>query len=347
MSKPEENECKGLRISYSAIDTYLSCSEKYRLERIVKIIPEMINTAFLFGKSIDNASDVIFKPFMKGAEPYNRNEMLAHFKESLTTIDYLGEQIHAPTCLKVKYSKADVQSELLEKEDLKVIQEYIDKSDLEVTNIRDFIDYYKDTKVKVDDETSIYNFIAWHCLYRKGIMMLDILRKWAEENVQEVISLQRKIEIRNDDDDLLIGYIDLEAILKRDGILRTIDLKTATRAKVQYPPDRISKSMQLAIYAEMSQKDVGYVVIDKEIKKKAPRVIIHELMGEITEEQLDETFEKIDLAMNGIKAKKFEKNLDACFKFGKCAMYEYCHKGCTKNLIDKLTNEPFEGEKCT
>jgi hypothetical protein len=340
-----ENECKGLRISYSAIDTYLTCSEKYRLERIVKIIPEMINTAFLFGKSVDQASDVIFKPFMKDALPYSRDEMIDRFKDSLTTIDYLGEMIHAPTCLKVKYSKADVQSELLEKSDLEVIQQFIDKSDLEITNIQQFIDYYKDTKVKVDDETSIYNFIAWHCLFRKGIIMLDRLRLWAEENVQEVISLQRKIEIRNDDDDLLIGYIDLECILKRDGILRTIDLKTATGAKRQYPADKISKSMQLAIYAQASQKHCGYIVLDKAIKKKAPRVIIHELLGEITEEQLDETFEKIDIAMQGIKSGKFEKNFDSCFLYGPCVFRDLCSKGDTKSLIDKATNLPFKLEQ--
>lgn len=339
-----ENECKGIRVSYSSIDTYLTCSEKYRLERIIKIVPEMINTAFVMGSSVDKASDVIFRPFMKDAKPYDRNEMLNVFKDSLTTIDYLGEMIHAPTCLKVKYSKADVQSELLEKEDLKVIQEFIDKSDLEITNIQQFIDYYKDTKIKVDDETSIYNFIAWHCLYRKGIMMLDTLRLWAEENIQEVVSIQRKIEIRNDNDDLLIGYIDLEARLKRDGILRTIDLKTASKPKTQYPEDKISKSMQLAIYSEVTQKAVGYVVIGKEIKKKAPRVIIHELMGEITEEQLDDTFEKIDLAMEGIRAEKFEKNLSACFSYGKCQFYDLCYNGKPKGLIDKATNKPYTGE---
>ncbi len=340
-----ENECKGLRVSYSAIDTYLTCSEKYRLERIVKIIPEMINTAFVFGKSVDSASDVIFKPFMKDALPYSRDEMINRFKDSLTTIDYLGEMIHAPTCLKVKYSKADVQSELLEKEDLEVIQQFIDKSDLEITNIQQFIDYYKDTKVKVNDETSIYNFIAWHCLFRKGIIMLDRLRLWAEENVQEVMSLQRKIEIRNDDDDLLIGYIDIELILKCDNKLRTIDLKTATGAKRQYPSDKIRNSMQLSIYAEASQKDVGFIVIDKEIKKKSPKVIIHVLLGEISEEQLNETFEKIDIAMIGIKNSKFEKNFNSCFKYGKCFLYEYCHHGITKGLLDKITNLPFKEEK--
>lgn len=339
-----ENECKGLRVSYSAIDTYSTCSEKYRLERIVKIIPEMINTAFVFGKSVDQASDVIFRPFMKNAKPYDRNEMLNVFKESLTTIDYLGEMIHAPTCLKVKYSKADVQSELLEKEDLELIQQFIDKSDLEITNIQQFIDYYKESKIKIDDETSIYNFIAWHCLYRKGIMMLDRLRLWAEENIQEVISLQRKIEIRNDDDDLLIGYIDLECILKRDGLLRTIDIKTATGAKRQYPADKIRNSMQLAIYSEASQREVGYIVLDKEIKKKAPRVIIHELMGEIKEEQLDETFEKIDRAMVGIKAGIFEKNFDACFKWGRCSYMDLCKGNVPKGLIDRATNKPYTGE---
>jgi len=330
---------KGLLVSYSAIDTYLSCSEKFRLERILKIVPESINTAFFLGKAVDDASEVIFKPFMKGGLPFKRKDMLDRFKERLTTIDYQGEDIHAPTCLKVKYSKADVQSELLEKEDLKAIQDFIDKSDLDVTNIQDFVDYYKDTKIKVEDETSIYNFIAWHCLYRKGIMMLDRLKLWADENILEVVSLQRKIEIENDFGDKLIGYLDLEATLKRDGILRTLDLKTATNAIKQYPDDKISKSMQLTIYAQATQKQVGYVVLSKDIKKREPRVQLRELYGEITEDQLDDTFEKIDLAMEGIRAEKFEKNVSSCFLYGKCSMYGLCHSGDMKGLVPRIKRE--------
>jgi hypothetical protein len=330
---------KGLMVSYSAIDTYLSCSEKYRLERILKIVPESINTAFMFGKSVDSASEVIFKPFMEGNPEFDRKEMLDRFKTSLTTIDYQGEDIHAPTCLKVKHSKADVQAELLEKEDLKIIQEFINKSDLEVTNISQFIDYYKDTKVKIEDETSIYNFIAWHCLYRKGILMLDRLKLWADENISEVKSIQHKIEVENDFGDKLIGYLDLEAVLKFDNKLRTLDLKTATQPKSQYPDDKIASSDQLTIYANFTQKQVGYVILDKEIKKKEPRVRIRELYGEISEEQLDSVFEKIDLAMEGIRAEKFEKNTNHCFKFGPCPFINLCNKGEMKGLVPRIKKE--------
>jgi hypothetical protein len=329
----------GLQVSYSAIDTYLSCGEKYRLERILKIVPESINTAFMFGKAIDQASEVIFKPFMKDGIKFDRNTMLQVFKDSLTTIDYQGEDIHAPTCLKVKYSKTDVQAELLEKEDFVTIQKFIDESILEVTNIRDFIDYYKDTKIKVADETLIYNFIAWHCLYRKGIMMLDALKKWADDNILEVVSLQRKIEIVNDFGDKLIGFLDLEARLKRDGILRTIDLKTASKPKTQYPDDKISKSMQLAIYSEFTQRDVGYIVVSKDIKKREPRVEVRELYGVISEIQADEVFEKIDEAMEGIRAEKFEKNTDACWRYGKCFAYDYCTKGSMQGLVPRVKRE--------
>jgi hypothetical protein len=329
----------GLNVSYSAIDTYLSCGEKYRLERILKIVPESINTAFMFGKSYDQASEVIFKPFMKDGPKFDHDTMLQVFKDSLTTIDYQGEDIHAPTCLKVKYSKADVQAELLEREDFKAIQDFIDKSDLDVTNIKDFIEYYKDTKIKVAEETAIYNFIAWHCLYRKGIMMLDALKKWADKNILEVVSLQRKIEIENDFGDKLIGFLDLEARLKHDGILRTLDLKTASKPKAQYPDNKIGNSMQLTIYSELTQRAVGYIVVSKDIKKKDPRVEVRELYGEISEEQADSVFEKIDYAMAGIRAEKFDKNTDSCFKFGPCPFINYCSKGDMKGLVPRIKKE--------
>lgn len=332
-------EKKTMQVSYSAIDTYLSCSEKYRLERILKIIPDTINTAFMFGKSIDSASEVIFKPFMKDGPTFDREEMLKVFKEQLTNIDYQGEILYAPTHPKVKYSKADVQAELLEYDDNKAIREFVETTDLILDHIPKFIDYFKDTKIKIEDEVIVYNFIAWHCLYRKGILMLDALKKWADENVKEVISLQRKIEIINDNGDNLVGYIDLEAVLKSDNILRTIDLKTASQPKQQYPDHKISESMQLAIYAECSQPEVGYVILDKVIKKKAPRVAIRELRGTITEEQLDETFETIDKAMSGIRAGKFEKNTDSCFAYGKCSFYNLCHGGSMKGLVERIKKE--------
>lgn len=33
---------KGINLSYSAVDSYLSCSEKFRLERIEKLMPEVV-----------------------------------------------------------------------------------------------------------------------------------------------------------------------------------------------------------------------------------------------------------------------------------------------------------------
>jgi hypothetical protein len=330
----------GLLVSYSGIDTYLSCSEKYRLERILKIVPEAINTAFFLGKAFDEASEVIFMPFMKGGLPFSRNEMLQRFKDRLTIIDYQGDDIYAPDCPKVKYSKTDVQFELLDKEDYPVIKKYIDESDLDISNIKDFVEYYKDTKIKTVDETTIYNFIAWHCLYRKGIMMLDVLKEWADNTILEVISIQKKIEIVNDFGDKLIGFLDLEAILKSDPTkIRTLDLKTASKPKTQYPDNKIENSMQLTIYGEATQLDVGYVIVGKDIKKKAPRVELRELYGTISEKQLDDVFEKIDLAMEGIRAEKFEKNLDACWRYGKCAFMDLCTKGSMQGLVPRIKKE--------
>ena len=338
----------GLNVSYSAIDTYLSCSEKYRLERILRIVPETINTAFILGKAFDDASEVIFKPFMKGGEPFSRDAMVQRFKDRLTTIDHQGKDLYAPDCPNVKYSKTDVQFELLDKEDFPVIKAFIDKSDLEISNIQDFVDYYKDTKTKTLEETVIYNFIAWHCLYRKGVMMLDALKKWADDNILEVISLQKKIEVENDFGDKLIGYLDLEAILKREpNKIRTLDLKSASNPKKQYPDNKISDSMQLAIYANSTQTDVGYIVIGKDIKKKQPRVEVRELYGTISEEQLDTVFETIDNAMEGIKAEKFDKNLSACFKWGRCGMYELCHRGSMQGLVPKIKKEDVWELKAT
>lgn len=334
----EEN--KGIQVSYSAIDSYLSCSEKYRLERIVKIIPDSVNMAFCFGSATDAASEVIFKAYMKDAAPFNREEMINLFEDKLTNYEFQGEMLYIPTHAKIKYSKADVQPELLTKEDLADIEAYIlEESDLDVGKITDFIDYFKDTKIKLEEEIVIYNYIAWYCMLRKGILILDRLVQWAKDEIKEVVSIQRKIEIVNDEGDKLIGYLDLEAILKRDNKIRTIDLKTASNPKQQYPDDKISKSMQLTIYANETQKEVAYVILGKTIKKKAPRVDIRELYGTISEQQLDETFEKIDVAMNGIKNGIYTKNTNHCFAWGACQYMSLCFKGEMRGLVEKVKKE--------
>lgn len=329
----------GIKVSYSAVESYLTCSEKFRLERIEKIIPEEIRTPLMFGKACDSASELIFKDKIKGENylAYDEANMLKILKDNLVNIDYQGDQINAIYSTKVKYSKADVQPELLLEEDIKLIREFIDSKNIELENIYQYIEWFKNQKKHKQDEIEVYNYIAHHALYRKGELLLKALKQWVDDNIEEVISIQRYFKIENEEGDVLSGLIDLEAILKRDpNKVYTLDLKTSTGAKSAYPDGCVEESKQLAIYSEFSNPDCGYVVLDKAIKVRNPRVKIHEVYGVVDESIRDEVFEMVDKALVGIKANIFEKNFDACIsKHGKCSFYEYCRSGDRKGLVPR------------
>lgn len=335
---------KGINLSYSAVDSYLSCSEKFRLERIEKLMPEVTGMALTFGKAIDEASEIIFRDKMKTDQylKFDREVMLGVLKYRLLNIEYQGRIEYGLTHTKIKYSKADVQPELLLPSDLLSIRNYLESKGLEVENIYQYIEYFKDKKSPDEEEIELYNYIAHYALFRKGELMLDVLKEWADNNLIEVKSFQRFFQIENDEGDVLRGLIDLEAILKSDpNKVITIDLKTATNAVKQYPDDIISRSKQLAIYSEFSTSDVGYLVLDKEIKKREPRVRLREVYGVANDELKDEVFDRIDEALMGIKAGKFEKNLDNCWNFGGCSFRGLCHYGSMKGLEKRV----FDKEK--
>ena len=344
---------EGIRLSYSAHSTYQLCSEKFRLERILKIVPETIATPLFFGSACDQASDVIFKAKMKSKATgkfdtkFNRDEMIARFKDAMTVIDYQGEKINITKSTKVKYSKADVQPELLEESDRELINKFLAEKELEVDSIEDYIEYFKEKKERDPEETEIYNYMAWFCLYRKGIMMLDRLVQWADENILEVISVQNYFKLENEDNDVFSGLSDLEAILVSDpNTIYTLDLKTATGAKKSYPDGCIETAEQLHIYSEATGNEkVGYIVLEKAIKVRAPRVQLREVYGTVTQEQRDRVFETIDETLQNVRAGKFEKNPNACFNFGKCTYYSLCHYGKMEGLVPRIYASKKEVDK--
>jgi hypothetical protein len=83
---------------------------------------------------------------------------------------------------------------------------------------------------------------------------------------------------------------------------------------------------------------VAYLVGDKKIRKKEPRVRIKFVKGEITEEFLDKTFLQIEEVTGIIKEKlpygkgEFEQNKEACPNFGNCEYINLCWKGSMKGL---------------
>lgn len=322
---------KTLWLSYSAIDDYKTCPMLYKIKRVDKMYSEKLSTPLFFGGALDDASELIFKSLMKNGKEYDRTLAIERFIEGITNVEYLGETIHVPTTDKVKFSNADLQVELLTLTDLQDVKEYADSFGLEITPAK-FVKYVQSMKKSVSkDELLIYNRIGYHCMKQKGIMMLDVLHKWSIDNIKEVHGVQTKFEIFNEVGDKFILILDLDATMK-DGVRRTLDLKTASNAVNQYPDGCIDTSMQLHGYSQETNPDVGYVILDKNIRKKEPRVRLREIYGRVTDEMLDETFDTIEEVTELIRSEEFPKNRDSCFKYGKCQYYDLCHNGDSKGL---------------
>jgi hypothetical protein len=262
------------------------------------------------------------------------------FFDGLDSFDVNGVEKTLPkNLLDVRFTAGDIDTSLFEES---IVNDFLKANDLEMDNIDDFLEYCKQQrKAKKALETSeqrIFNFIAYTSVKAKGLLMLATVKVWIDENIKEVHSVQKKIEITNEHGDKFIGYLDFVATLS-DGRKVLIDLKTSANIKAYYPEDSAEKSRQLGIYSQQEQlPEVAYLVVRKKILKRDPRVQLAFIEGTITEEHLDDIFDEIEEVTIEIKEnlplgkEAFEKNEDSCMMYGGCKMWNLCKKGSMKGM---------------
>lgn len=321
-----------INLSYSAVNLYLGCPEKFRLERIEKVPMDLCRSPLFFGSACDQASEVIFCDKINDFgqyEEYSEERLVKVFAHALTYVNFNNSIIDSRYHPLVRYSKADLDLRLLEQEDIDKIvarAKELEFADFDRKTMEEFVQFVQGIKYGVDDlDQLLYNYIGYHCLYRKGLLLLKALKDWSDKNVKETISVQRYFEIVNENGDKYRGLLDLEAILyNREGTI-TLDLKTASNAVAQYPDNVIDTAMQLHSYAEVGSKNVGYVVLDKSIRVNEPKVRIREVYGYVTEEMLEKTFDVIENVLYNVNAGNFPKNPDNCWSYGQsCQFYKNC-----------------------
>lgn len=321
-----------INLSYSAVSTYLTCAEKFRMERIEKVPMDLCRSPLTFGSAIDQASEVIFCDKINDFgqyEEYSEERLVKVFAHALTYVNFNNSIIDSRYHPLVRYSKADLDLRLLEQEDIDKIvarSKELEFEDFDRETMEEFVSYIQGIKYGVDDlDQLLYNYIGYHCLYRKGLLLLKALKDWSDKNVKETISVQRYFEIVNDNGDKYRGLLDLECTFyEREGSW-IMDLKTASNPLAQYPDNIIEDASQLHSYAEVGSKNVGYIILGKNILVKEPKVKVREVYGYVTEEMLEKTFDKIQLVLDNVNAGKFPKSPDNCFQFGsRCQHYKSC-----------------------
>lgn len=355
-----------IKLSHSAATKYSDCAKSYDYHYRQKLRATVQSSALLFGTSID-----------KAAEHYsltkNFTETMEVFNKTWQTQEINGNEEDLRFLLNFTYSDKDLDTDLLKTEDWLLLSEYTgnnpEETLKEVIYTKGIVGYQK----MDDSDQLVFNYANWLCLKRKGYYMLKEFKKVFDENVEEVLGTQVKIDLENENSDSVTGFIDL--VVKWKGIEKPVilDLKTAGR---EYEDDAVKKSPQLSLYVFAKSADYantrncGFLVLNKNISKNKTKkcetcgkngtgqrhktcdeVIDNQrcngiwlekiypvarsqiLIETVSEVLVERVVENFDEISKAVKAEVFPRNFSNCIKYGSIKCAFY----------DKCHNDTDEG----
>lgn len=178
----------------------------------------------------------------------------------------------------------------------------------------------------------------WASINEKARIMLTEYSIQVLPKIKRVIDVQHDSILDNGSGDQLPIKPDLICEWE-DGKIVLFDNKTASR---YYEDDAVKESEQLSTYYDALKEKhnithCGFIVIPKTIRKrKLPRVEIQILIDTIDEKFITSTYKEYQDVLDGIKAAKFDKNLNSCIgKYGKCTYFNFCKNGNKDGLAEK------------
>jgi len=330
-----------VKLSHSAKEKFLTCPEKWRLYYEENLRSIKLNSPLFFGRAMDEALNRLLldkKDDLTEEETEIKKKTTKQiFTDNMLKTVSNDKEVDLPKNKDCLYFKSDVDISLLELEDINDLGKFSHQIEfVGVFNPETYIMYcherFKNKKRLDETEQLLYNYIAWKSLYRKGLMLIEAYARQVMPLIEKVYNIQEKVELP-DGDDLFIGYIDFEASFTEEpGVKYICDNKTSSKA---YTLDSVKTSSQLAVYSEYKDNEnCAFIVLEKRIRKKSPRVRTSVIKDRILDLQKDETFDSITNVYNKIKEKDFYKNKDNCYQFGRpCEYYKLCHFGDKSDLI--------------
>lgn len=372
------------RLSYSASKTYSECGHKYFLRYKQGLRSKNMHAALLFGSAIDNALNelLLTKDLHKAKSVFAKMWAFQEVNGKLT------ELYNNPL---IVYAETDSDKELLFEEDWKKLENYLPNTKLDFTlhSSELFQEILKEKKTKGwenlrQDKREFYNYFNWLCMTRKGYIMLEGYNKRILPKIKNVLAVQHKNEIKNDDGDSIIQFIDL-IVEWKDGRRLLGDNKTSAR---EYEENSAANSPQLISYYfglkdEFKLDGVCFFVLRKNILKNrvkicskcafdgtggrhktcdneldgkrcgaawnetiSPEADIQIIINEVSPHAEQLVMESFDAANEGIKKEQFHKNLSAC-KQGVvvCDYFQKCWHGNDSGLVQKQSDGSFKEVK--
>lgn len=328
-----------INVSYSALECFEQCSEKYRLRYKEKLSSEKIPSPLFFGSAIDAAVELLL---LKKKQNLSEKELDLLLNEDVFSVfdktmrEQNGQLLERnPLC---EYFYSDFNATLLTKDDFA----YLSKAYPSIEDWNDFFAYCK-SYIKTHGELKpgsklAFNNLCWLSLYRKGEMMLAAYERDILPEIWEVFDIQKDISLINDSGDQLRGKIDFIASFKDDPTIRyMVDNKTSSEP---YKDDSVATSTQLSIYCEAEACDRGaYAVMEKKMRLKEPKARTQLIKDVISDEQKQKVFDKVELQLNNISSGVFEKKQSPkdCAAFGRrCEFFDLCWNGSVRGLKTRL-----------
>jgi len=260
-----------MRLSHSAMDKYNKCAASYKYHYIEGIRGTRIPSPFLFGGAIDEALNVLLLTKM---DTLSDEELELSKKDPKSIFDYnlamyqVGdEMLDIRTSELPQYFKSDFDPMLLLEEDWRSLDTYIANAGYSTTDPEEL--YFELTEIMKAGNSAYtdicyMNYCSWLSLRRKGHLMIDTYKSEILPKIKKVHSIQRKIELENEDGDTIIGYVDFEAeLVGHEGIL-TVDNKTSSK---KYSADDVNEKGQLVLYSEATgNAGAAYIVLIKKAR---------------------------------------------------------------------------------
>ncbi len=322
-----------IKLSHSAREMLNQCSEKYRLHYLERLRSPRLYSALFFGNALDAGFSRILLEKKK-----ERTEIELALLEKTEEAIFL-ENMHEfklnavsqklPMNELCEYYQSDFSPEFLPQMEQSLHKFTTGKYDfLTISDYSFFFDDCKEVlkakkKLSKDDKV-LYNYMCWLSLCEKGKLMLKAYREQVFPHIHELYALQKPVSIVNASGDSISGAIDfIASFIDRPNRKYICDNKSSSKA---YKANAVLESDQLATYCEAEGMNfAAYVVVQKELFKKAPIIRTQIIKSEIKEQQLQNTFDKFEEAVYTIEEKRFSQNRDACFAYGKkCPYFDIC-----------------------
>lgn len=247
------------KLSHSSVSKFQHCPTAWKYHYVERIRPTRQHAALSFGTALDKAIGAL----LENSNPHEVFEKFWRFQ-------YLNnKQTYLPDCIDVVYAESDFDKDLISDDSAKAF-ELTKKEIIEAVS-------YKEEKGfdNIPDEIKkIANIGYWLCLLTKGKLMIDAFIKKVQPKLTKIYSTQEYVELENEEQDKIIGYVDLVADVVGYDTPIILDVKTSAR---EYKDNSAIYSPQLTLYInalgdKYGTRKAGFIVLSKQIIKNKTKI---------------------------------------------------------------------------